>query len=125
MLFDTDILIWMERGNEKALKFLEQELERQISLQTYMELLQGAKSKEHQQIIRSYLKEFDFTLLPITQAIGHRAVIYIEEYSLSSGLRAADALIAATAQENQLTLVTSNAKHFRSIADLNLKIFKP
>lgn len=125
MIFDTDVLIWLERGNEKALKAIEDQEERQISLQSYMELLQGAKSKEHHQIIRDYLSEFGFIILPITQSIGHRAAVYIEEYALSSGLRAADALIAATAQENNLALMTSNAKHFRIIKDLDLKIFKP
>ena len=124
MIFDTDVLIWAERGNKKALNILEQQEDRHISLLTYMELLQGARSKDHHQIIRDYLKEFDFNILPITQAIGHRASIYIEEYSLSTGLRAADALIAATAQENNMMLITSNAKHFKAIKDINLKIFK-
>lgn len=115
----------MERGNEKALELVEKEEERYISLQSYMELLQGAQSKAQQLIIRNYLQEFNFTVLPLTQAIGHRAAVYIEEYSLSSGLRAADAIIAATAQENSLSLLTSNTKHFRIIKDLDLKTFRP
>lgn len=125
MIFDTDVLIWLERGNEKALKAVETQAERHLSVQSYMELLQGARSKEHHQLIRDFLSEFGFIILPLTQAIGHRAAVYIEEYALSSGLRAADALIAATAHENNLTLMTSNSKHFRSIKDLDLKIFKP
>jgi hypothetical protein len=40
-------------------------------------------------------------------------------------MRAGDAIIAATAAEKNLTLVTSNAKHFKSVKDLDLKIFKP
>ncbi len=64
-------------------------------------------------------------VLPLTENIGHRALIYIEEYTLSSGLRAGDAIIAATAIENNMTLVSSNAKHFRVIKDLKLKVFKP
>lgn len=38
---------------------------------------------------------------------------------------AGDAIVAATATENNLILVTSNAKHFRPIKDLKLKAFKP
>lgn len=57
--------------------------------------------------------------------IGHRALIYIEEYALSHGLRAGDALIAATATENNMTLCSSNSKHFKPIKDLKIKVFRP
>lgn len=50
---------------------------------------------------------------------------YIEEYTLSSGLRAGDAIIAATAVENNMTLISSNAKHFKPIKELKLKVFRP
>lgn len=49
----------------------------------------------------------------------------IEEYALGSGLRSGDAIIAATAVENNLPLVSSNVKHFRIIKDLTLISFKP
>ncbi len=125
MLFDTDILIWVQRGNRKAVKFISDENDKKISIQTYMELLQCARSKEQHRIVKNYLHEFDFQVLPLTDNIGHRAAVYIEEYTLSSGLRSGDALVAATALENNLTLATSNNKHFKDIRDLQLKIFKP
>lgn len=68
---------------------------------------------------------FDFIVLPLTENIGHRALIYIEEYALSHGLRAGDAIIAATAAENSMALVSGNAKHFKPIKELKLKVFKP
>ena len=43
----------------------------------------------------------------------------------SRDLRAGDAIIAATAVENNMTLVSGNAKHLRPIKELKLKIFKP
>jgi len=64
-------------------------------------------------------------MLPLTENIGHRAAVYVEEYTLSHGLRAGDAIIAATAAENNLPLYTSNAKHFKPIKELKLKVFKP
>lgn len=125
MLFDTDILIWIQRGNEKAAELIERDLDRFISVFTYMELLQGAANKTQSRLIKDFLSEYGFQLLPLSENIGHRASIYVEEFALSSGLWAADALIAATAAENNITLVSGNSKHFRPIKDLMLKIFRP
>jgi len=125
MLFDTDIFIWVQRGNKKAVSLMEDTEERHLSVQTYLELLQNAQNKNQHQQTKDFLKTFDFTVLPFTGNIGHRACIYIEEYALSNGLLAGDAIIAATATENNLTLSTSNAKHFKAIKELRLKIFKP
>ena len=125
MLFDTDIFIWIQRGHIKAARLVDDSTERFLSVQSYMELLQEAQNKSHGQKTKTFLTDFSFVTLPLTENIGHRALIYIEEYGLSTGMRAGDAIIAATAVENNLTLVTSNQKHFRSIKDLDLKIFKP
>lgn len=125
MLFDTDILIWIQKGNLRAAAAVEREEERSISILTYMELLQGAREKGQHEYILNFLREFSFLILPVTENTGHRAAIYVEEYSLSHGLRAGDALIAATATENGLTLCTSNVKHYRPIRELKLKVFKP
>ena len=90
-----------------------------------MELLQCAANKGQHKYIKEFLNEYDFMVLPLTENIGHRASIYVEEYTLSSNLRAGDAIIAATAVENNMILVTSNAKHFKPIKELQLNIFKP
>ena len=120
MLFDTDILIWAQRKNSKAYELIGGAEERFISIQSYMELLQGARNRAETRIIKSFLSEADFVTLPITEKIGHRALIYIEEYAQTSGLRAGDAIIAATSIENGLALATSNIKHFKPIKDINL-----
>lgn len=125
MLYDTDIFIWVQRGNKKAADLMERSDERFLSAQTYMELLQGAQNKKHHQLIKEFLLSFGFTVLQFNENIGHRACIYIEEYALSNGMRAGDAIVAATATENNLILVTSKEKHFRPIKDLTLKVLKP
>lgn len=125
MLFDTDVFIWVQRGNTKAAALIDAAEERLLSIQTYMELLQGAHDKSQQRLIKRFLSDAGFTTLPLTENIGYRALVYIEEYGLSSGMRAGDALIAATAVENDLTLCTSNEKHYRVIKDLQLKVLKP
>ncbi len=125
MIFDTDIFIWAQRGNEKAAKLMEMSEERHLSIQSFMELLQCAKNKKQHKHIKDFLTSFNFLVLPLTENIGHRASIYIEEYTLVSSLRSGDAIIAATAVENNLPLVSSNVKHFRMIKELKLKSFKP
>lgn len=126
MIFDTDIFIWVQRGNEKAARLMEKSAsDRYLSIQTYMELLQGAKNKAQHKYVKDFITSFGFIVLPLSENIGHRASIYIEEYALSSGMRSGDALIAATAVENNMPLVSSNAKHFKIIKDIKLKTFKP
>lgn len=125
MIFDTDILIWVQRGNKKAAALIENEGKRFISVQTHMELLQGARNKTDHKYIKDFLHDFKFITLPFTENIGHRALIYVEEYSLSSNMRSGDAIIAASAVENNMILASSNIKHFKVINDLNLKPFKP
>ncbi len=125
MMFDTDILIWIQRGNQKAAELVDSVNERKISVQTYMELLQCPQSKRQQEMTRTFLFDFGFEVIPFSGNIGHRASIYIEEYSLATGIRTGDAIVAATAVENNLSLATSNKKHFKNIKDLKLHPFKP
>jgi predicted nucleic acid-binding protein len=125
MLFDTDIFIWVQRGKEKAARLVDRSKQRYLSVFSYMELLQSAKDGEQLRRTHDFISAFDFVVLPLTENIGHRALIYLEEHTLSHGLRAGDAIIAATAAENNMMLISSNAKHFRPIKELKLKLFKP
>jgi predicted nucleic acid-binding protein len=125
MLYDTDILIWVQRGNKKAARLIDKDEDRYLSIQGYMELLQGEKIKTHLKYVKDFINEFEFSILPLTENIGHRALIYVGEYALSSNIRAGDAIIAATAVENNMTLVSSNVKHFKVVNELQLKAFKP
>jgi hypothetical protein len=84
-----------------------------------------AKNSQQHHTTSDFLSRLGFGVLPLTEAIGHRALVYVEEYALAHGLRAGAAVIAATAVENNLTLVSSNAKHFKPIRELRLKVFSP
>ena len=125
MIFDTDIFIWAQRGNEKAAALMQKTQEKYLSIQTYMELLQCAENKIQHKHVKDFLSSFGFIVLPLTENIGHRASIYVEEYTLSSSIRSGDAIVAATAVENNMILSSSNTKQFKVIKDLKLKIFKP
>lgn len=125
MLFDTDVLIWALHGSIKAAEEIDADEQRFISAINYMELMQGARNKREQMLIKQFLNALYFQMLPITEAISHRAIIFMEEYALKSGLRLADALVFATACEHSLRLCSANHKHFRHIASLDAKVFKP
>lgn len=52
------------------------------------------------------------TLLPVSEAITRRAIELMEAITWSHGLRMGDALIAATALDHGLSVLTPNVKHF-------------
>jgi len=124
MLFDTDVLVWVFRGHEGAVKMISGDPRRSVSVVTYMELLRGSLNREELRHIKSFLIE-GFETLPLTENIGHRASVYVEEYGMKHGMDIADALIAATAVENGVELCTGNRKHYQPIRDLSLKVFRP
>ena len=125
MLFDTDVLIWVFRGNSKAAKWIEGAEDRFLSVISYMELLQGARDKQEVRTIKAFLADAGFQMSPLSENIGHRASIYMEEFGLKAGMSIADALLAATAVENHLALCTANQRHYRGISELQLKLFQP
>ena len=125
MLFDTDVFIWIQRGNPRAAALVEGDAERCLSIFTYMELLQGARHRKQHEYTVQFIRDFAFRMLPLSENIGHRAAVYVEEYALAHGLRAGDAIIAATATEHGLTLCSSNAKHFRPIKEIKLNALRP
>ena len=125
MIFDTDVFIWIQRGSRNAAAMFDRHSDRFIAVQTYMELLQGAQNRVQQAATRRFLKDFGVRILPLSPEIGNRAMALVEQYALSHNMRAADALIAATALEAAQPLCTSNVKHFRSIPLLELKRLVP
>lgn len=125
MLFDTDILIWALRGNHLAAKEIDHASDKRISTISYMELIKGARDKRELRLIKSFLKTLNFETIPVDTNISHRALIYMEEHALSSGLDLADALIAATAAELSLEICTANTKHYRFIPEISIRKFHP
>ncbi|MEM9400436.1 MAG: type II toxin-antitoxin system VapC family toxin [Verrucomicrobiota bacterium] len=125
MLFDTDIFIFAQRGCTNSAKAIINDPEPSLSIVTYMEFMQGAKDKKQLQLNKDFLTRQTFEIVDLTKSIGQRSKLYIEEYALSHGIRAIDALIASTAVEHGCALVTTNTKHYKMIKDLKLKLIKP
>ncbi len=124
MIFDTDVIIWCLRGRKAAAIAIKAEQDRKLSVISFMELLQGARSKRDQLEIRQFLDDYRFELLPISANISQRACVYVEEYALRDGLHVTDALIAATAVEHGEILLSGNHRHYRVVEGLDLKVFE-
>jgi len=116
-LIDTTFLVDHLRGNSKTGQFLEKE-EPYVSTVTIAELIQGARNKEELAIVKKIYKNVNE--IYIDKNISKKAITFLQELNLSSGLLFLDALIAATAIENKLVLVTKNIKYFKDIPTLQV-----
>lgn len=123
ILVDTDVLIWHLRGYAQAKQRLDQLAAPAISAMSYFELLQGMRNKAEISALKDMLLLRNAAILQISEAISRRAGDLMESLTLSHGLQAGDALIAATALEHQLPLLTGNLKHFTAVAQLRIEPF--
>jgi len=124
MLIDTDVLIWYMRGNENANKVISNYVPFKISVISYIELMQGVRSKKELKIIQKQLKNWSTEVIQIDETISTRAMFFVEDYYLSHSLEFADAIIAATAIENHEVLLTANEKHYGFIPNISINKFR-
>jgi predicted nucleic acid-binding protein len=73
------------------------------------EIWAGARPNEHQATARFFRR---LTCIPIEYNIGQLAGEILRQFSKSHNLKIGDALIAATAVQNQAALWTRNRKHY-------------
>ena len=71
------------------------------------------------------LAHYAVNVLPITARTSERATSLIETYALSHVMRLGDALIAASAIEHSLPLLSANRKHCAPVEGLRLEVFVP
>lgn len=116
-LADTTVLIEHLRKNEKAIKFI-QKYNPSISIVTIAELIQGARDAREQfsalRLSNSLAQVF------IDRKISSLALELLSKFHLSNGLNFWDAIIAASALDSKLALVTENIKHFKFITGLQV-----
>ena len=125
MLIDTDVIIWYMRGNQNALKTLEEHNRFSISVVTYMELVQGMRNKNELASLRKALKSWKTKIIYITEEISGKAMFYVEQHYLSRSMQLADALIGATAVSCGVPLLTGNDKHYKIVKEIELNKFLP
>ncbi len=120
-LIDTNVLSKIFYGNIDVKSFVESLDEIGIETIVYIECIQGSISNADKTRIKKTLKNLKFYQL--AKEIGQKAIELIDTYSNSNGLLLADAIIAATTLEYDLTLVTYNVSDFKFVK--GLKLLKP
>jgi predicted nucleic acid-binding protein len=120
-LIDSDIMVDFTRGAAEAVDCL-QSLGRacRISAITALESIAGARSQREVADLDILISIYE--QIPPTEGVMRRAYYLMRTHAKSSGLRTLDAVIAATALEEGLTLGTKNRKHFQMIGDLKLEV---
>ena len=120
-LLDSDVLIDVYRGNVRAQEYIDALPEAwALSQVSALELIVGARNKGELARTDNFLS--DYVVVPLKSSTGVRAYELLKKYAKSHGLHVFDSLIAATAIEESLTLVTRNRKHFAIIEGLNVEI---
>ena len=114
VLIDSDIVIEVLRGRDQGVLAQWSVLAGSpapilVSPITFAEVGAGALAGEMPMIARFFAP---LTCVAIDQKIGQLAGEYLRRYSKSHNLKIADALIAASAVQNQAALWTRNRKHY-------------
>jgi len=113
LLIDSDILIDHLRKEQGALDYIRQKIDDGsplfISVLSRIEILSGARKGEDETIrsLFGILISVDVDL-----AIADKAGEYLKKFRKSHAVSIGDAVIAATAKEMEMNLVTRNIKHY-------------
>ncbi len=114
IVVDTDILIWILRGNKDILKkfiALAKETKGNLYLTPVQvaEIYSGIREKE---IEKTALFLKNLLLLVIDYKIGKTTGDYMSKYKKSHNVTLADALTASCAKNNNFKIWTLNKKHY-------------
>jgi len=120
-LIDSNVPIDVSRGNAAAIRYVDSLADSwALSQVTALELIVGARDKRDLATIDGFLSLYP--IVPLSASIGMGAYLLLKTYAKSHGLHVFDSLIAATALEKALTLVTLNRKHYQMIEGLQLEV---
>jgi predicted nucleic acid-binding protein len=118
-LVDTNIIVDSLRQNSAAQEYLDSLKSWSYSVISAMEIFAGARDKKEISALEKFFAAY--REVPLSGDIGTKGRDIMKTYAKSEGLDPMDALIAATAVSEDLTLVTRNRKHFRAIKGLSLE----
>jgi len=125
VIFDTNILIYADRGVLSAKELILTTQYRSISAVTYMEYVPFCRNKKELAIFEKMLKVLQFTIHEVDNGTSYHARQLVRQFALSHSMEMGDALIAATAMAHNELLCTGNIKHFSQINGLLLDHYQP
>lgn len=118
-LIDTDVLIEYLRGSEQAAEFLEElEGELIISAISVAELFSGARGSEELAALDQFMLAFE--VVPVDERLARQGGMIRQEYHTSHGVGLGDALIAASAMQGGVELVTFNRRHYPMVGNVRV-----
>ncbi len=117
ILLDTDVLVDFFRGHSKAVGFVNAHSDRIIlSSIVVAELYAGVKGDAEQTVLEDFVSLF--RVVPVDAAIAKTGGLYKRDYGKSHGVGLADAILAATATDENAKLKTLNTKHYPMLKGL-------
>src|SRR5688572_30394440 len=121
-LIDSDWLIDYMTAQPAARELLDALADEEVSISviTYMEVYEGFESSRHVGTARSSFESLlrEWPLLPVSAAVARQCARlreHLRREGKSVSRRALDLLIAATALDHALTLVTRNIEDYKDI----------
>lgn len=115
MLADSNIIIYAAQSDDLNWRQFFREYQVAASIVSYIEALGYQSLPEEERLILEEIFRI-IALLPLTPEIAAQAVELRQQRRIGLG----DAIIAATALEHDLTLMTRNTRDFRQITNLRL-----
>ncbi len=124
LLLDTDVLIDYLRSRQEAVTYIENLTAPLVmSAITLAEMYAGVREGAERTALDTFVQAF--TILPVDDEVAVLGGLYRRDYGKSHSVGLADALIAATAEKHNATLVTLNNKHFPMLANVIVPYQKP
>ncbi len=124
MIIDTDVLICYSRGYQSTIDVIHSFDRFNISVVTYIEVIQGVRNKKELNAFKKALGVLNAQVIQIDELISTKAMFYVEQYALSHSMELADALIGASAVIKQFPLLTGNEKHYKHLPEIKIQKFK-
>ncbi|MEI7901694.1 MAG: type II toxin-antitoxin system VapC family toxin [bacterium] len=117
VLPDTDVLVDFLRGNSKAVALVRGSPDRiLLSAIVVTELYAGVKGAAEQAALDAFVSLF--RVIPVTQELARAGGLLKRDYGKSHGVGLADALVAASAQAENASLLTLNTRHYPMLKGL-------
>ena len=121
LLVDTDVWIDYLRGHPQAIACIKQLPERVwISAVSVAELHAGVREGVERDALALLISSLD--VADLTVEIATRGGLLRRDFCRSHGVGLNDALIAATALEHDLQLLTLNVKHYPALEKQQIKL---